>query len=138
MSTRSFATIFGGLFLAVGVAGFVPPLVSAPSEVAAALAPEAAHGRLFGLFPVNAVHNLVHIGFGVWGLLAARSLTGAILYARVVAIAYLALALMGFVPGLDTLFGLAPLYGNAIWLHAILAAIGAYFGWVHRNPVRPA
>ena len=34
----------------------------------------------------------------------------------------------------STGFGLVPLYGNDIWLHALLALVGAYFGWVHRNP----
>jgi len=37
------------------------------------------------------------------------------------------------VPPLWTLFGLVPLYGNDIWLHGLLAAIAAYFGWVHRT-----
>jgi hypothetical protein len=25
--------------------------------------------RLFGLFPVNILHNLVHLAFGAWGIL---------------------------------------------------------------------
>ena len=29
---------------------------------------------------------------------------------------------------------MVPLYGNDIWLHAVLALVAAYFGWVHRNP----
>jgi hypothetical protein len=39
----------------------------------------------------------------------------------------------GLVPGLNTMFGLVPLFGNDIWLHALLAGIAAYFGWVHRD-----
>ncbi len=37
------------------------------------------------------------------------------------------LAVMGLVPGLDTTFGLAPIYGHDIWL---LAGVAAYFGFV--------
>ena len=69
------------------------------------------------------------------GLAASRSLGGAVLYARGVALIYAALTVAGFVPNLNTLFGLVPLYGNDIWLHALLALVAAYFGWVHRSPV---
>jgi hypothetical protein len=39
---------------------------------------------------------------------------------------------MGFIPVLRTTFGLAPVYGNNIWLHALLAIAAGYFGWVHK------
>ena len=34
-------------------------------------------------------------------------------------------------PPVETLFGLTPLFGNNIWLHALLAIVGGYFGWMH-------
>ncbi len=40
------------------------------------------------------------------------------------------------VPGLEptrTTFGLVPIYGHDVWLHAVLALIAAYFGWVNRD-----
>jgi hypothetical protein len=40
------------------------------------------------------------------------------------------LAVMGLVPGLDTTFGLVPIYGHDVWLHALLAGVAAYFGFV--------
>lgn len=125
MALRYFALIYGLVFLLVGIAGFIPGLAQPAGE-------GMSHGMLLGLFPVNAVHNLVHIGFGIWGLAAYRSLTGARLYARVVAVIYAVLAVMGLIPGLQTLFGLVPLYGHNIWLHAVLAAVAAYFGWIAR------
>jgi hypothetical protein len=132
MNTRTFALIFGIVFLAVGVGGFIPGLVG-PLHGGH---PEVMGGgvQLLGLFPVNALHNAVHILFGLWGLAASRSPGGAILYARGVAIIYALLTVAGFIPAVQTLFGLVPLYGNNIWLHALLALIAAYFGWVHRNP----
>ena len=132
MSTRTFALLFGIVFLAVGVAGFLPaPLTSDlhPGH------PQVEGGRqLLGLFPVNMYHNAVHILFGLWGLLASRSLGGSVTYARGVAIIYAVLTVAGLVPNLQTVYGMIPLYGNDVWLHAVLALVAAYFGWVHRNP----
>jgi hypothetical protein len=107
--------------------------MSAPHAEHPALAVGANYGQLFGLFPVNVLHNAVHLAFGVWGLLAFRQLGTARIYARGVASIYAILMAAGFVPGLDTMFGLVPLFGNDIWLHALLALIAAYFGWVHRE-----
>src|SRR5687768_7044614 len=133
MNTRTFASIFGIVFLAVGAAGFFPGLVQPLHEGHPAVTGNA--GQLFGLFPVNELHNIVHVLFGIWGVAAARSLGGAVLYGRGIAIIYGALAIAGFIPNLQTLFGFVPLYGNDIWLHGALALVGAYFGWVNRSPV---
>ena len=132
MNTRTFALLFGIVFLAVGVAGFIPGLVEPLHAGHPPVDPEG--GLLLGLFPINALHNAVHILFGLWGLAASRSLGGAVLYARGVALIYAVLAIAGFIPALNTLFGFVPLYQNDIWLHALLALIAAYFGWVHRSP----
>jgi Domain of unknown function (DUF4383) len=118
------------VFLLVGIAGFIPAFVTTPVEMSRDLAIEAGHGYLFGLFPVNIVHNLVHIVFGIWGLVAYRALGSARLYARAVTVIYALLAILGLIPGLDTLFGLVPLHGHDVWLHILLAAIAAYFGFV--------
>ena len=131
MSTRTFALIFGIAFLVIGASGFF--MLTPGHETGDDLVVKHSYGLAMGLFPVNILHNLVHLLFGVWGLLAYRSLRGSIAYARGVAIIYAVLAIMGLIPGLDTMFGLVPLYGNDIWLHALLAGVAAYFGWVHRN-----
>jgi hypothetical protein len=132
MNTRTFALIFGIVFLAAGVAGFIPALLQ-PAQ-GGAVAPGMHHQLLLGMFPVNPLHNAVHIIFGLWGLAASRAQGQALLYARGVAIIYAVLTIAGWIPGLDTLFGLVPLYGNDIWLHLALAIVAAYFGWVNRSP----
>lgn len=131
---RNVTLVYAVVFTAVGLAGFIPALLSPPADPAG-LAVDSFHGHLLGLFPVNVLHNLVHILFGVWGLLAARSPGGAIAYARAVAVIYALLTVMGLIPALNlhTTFGLVPLYGHDIWLHALLAAVAAYFGFVHRG-----
>jgi hypothetical protein len=127
---RYFALAYGIVFLLVGIAGFIPGLVAPPRVVGPEeLAVDEGFGRLFGLFPINVLHNLVHVAFGVWGLAAYRTFSASRLYARAVAVIYAILAVMGVIPGLNTLFGLVPLYGHDVWLHIVLAVVAAYFGW---------
>jgi hypothetical protein len=133
MSTRTFALVFGILFLVVGIAGFVPALLTPPSPDDP-MAIEAMEGHLFGLFPVNALHSGTHMLFGVWGLVAHRWAKASRVYARSVAVIYGLLTIFGLVPDLNTLFGLMPIHGNDVWLHLLLAAVAAYFGFVaHRR-----
>jgi hypothetical protein len=136
MNTRTFALVFGVAFLLIGLSGFV--LLSPPHAEHPELAVDSFYGQALGLFPVNILHNIVHILFGIWGLLAYKSLSGAKTYAKGVAIIYAVLTVAGLVPGLDTMFGLVPLFGNDIWLHALLAAVAAYFAWVHRDTAADA
>jgi hypothetical protein len=136
MNTRTFAMIFGVVFLILGLGGFIPGLTlmdhnghQADSEVTL----RSFFGYALGLFPVNVLHNLVHVIFGIWGILAAKSYAKSRGYFRVVAIAYGLFVVMGLIPGLRTTFGLIPLYGADIGLHAALALGGAYFGWMNRD-----
>lgn len=131
MSVRHFAMLYGAVFLLAGAAGFVPGL--SPAHMHPGLTVTAASRLALGLFPVNVLHNLVHLAFGLWGVLAARSVAGSVAYARGVALIYALLTLLGLVPATATTFGLVPIYGNDIWLHALLAAGAAYFGFVHRS-----
>jgi hypothetical protein len=84
------------------------------------------------LFPINALHNLVHLAIGAWGLYAFTGFPAARTFARSLAIIYGVLAVIGLIPGLNTVFGLVPLYGHDVWLHAVTALAGGYFGWVHK------
>jgi len=132
MNTRSFALLFGILFLLGGIAGFIPALLGAPHANHPQLVVDQGYGLLLNLLPVNILHNLVHILFGLWGLLSFRRFSAALLYARGVAVIYAVLAIMGLIPGLNTLFGLVPLFGHDVWFHALIAAVAAYFGFVQK------
>jgi hypothetical protein len=115
------ALIIGVAFLLVGILGlFVEDGMGMEADPAAA-------GQVLGLFPVNLLHNLVHLIFGVWGLAASRSAGAARTYGRIGAVAYGALVLLAFVS--PTLFGLVPIGGHVIWLHAVLALALAYVGF---------
>lgn len=126
---RGFALVFGIIYLVVGVLGFVPGLVQ-PAQHAGTLAVEAYHGRLLGLFPINLLHNVVHLLIGAWGILASRTLPAARLYGRGLTIFYGLLAVLGLFPATNTLFGLVPIHGNDVWLHAGSALVAAYFGFL--------
>jgi hypothetical protein len=134
---QKFALIFGIVYLVVGILGFIPGLVT-PPEAGHGLAIEAGHGRLLGLFPINLVHNLVHIAVGLWGLAGSRSFTGAVTFSRGLAVLYGLLTILGLIPATNTLFGLAPIHGNDVWLHALTALIAAYFGFMYRRGYTPA
>ena len=129
MAISTLATVFGVVFLLVGLLGFfaAPPPADAPPLVM-----DHGHGLALGLFPINTLHNIVHLLFGALGLLAAR---GAVMSARgyfqFLAIAYGALAVLGALPATQTTFGLIPIYGNDIWLHALLAIAGGVIGFTN-------
>lgn len=112
MTTERIAQIFGIVFLLVAILGFVTTGMSMEAD------PETAP-KLLGLFPVNVLHNVVHLAFGLWGWAAARSFAGAKSYLTIGGALYAVLAVLGFVVP-DT-FGLIPIGGNDIWLHAVLA-----------------
>jgi len=128
MNTRLFALIVGIVYLVVGIAGFIPGLVAHEDHE---LVVNAGEGLLLGIFPINVLHNLVHLLVGALGVLAYRTFDASRLYARGLAIFYGLLAVMGLIEAADlhTMFGLVPIFGNDVWLHALTAIVAAYFGW---------
>src|SRR5206468_2242154 len=85
---------------------------------------------LFGLFPVNALHDIVHIVVGLAGILSYPSLRASRYYSRILFVVFGVLTVFGFMPKLDTLNGLVPLFSPDTWLHAATAVAGAIAGWV--------
>lgn len=127
-----FALIVGIMFVLIGVMGFIPGLVQPPT-----VTPDAAHlgftsgyGYLMGLFPINLLHNIVHLTVGILGILASISLDSSRLYSGVLALFYGTLTLMGLIPATQSSLGFIPIFGNDVWLHAITASVAAYFGFI--------
>jgi hypothetical protein len=133
MNTGTAALVFGVVFLLAGIGGFFPAPIP---PGAPPLAMEHGYGLALGLFPVNTLHNIVHLLFGVLGIAAARgALLTAYAYFQVVAVAYGLLVVLGLLPATQTTFGLVPIWGNDVWLHALFAGVAAYFGFVARPVV---
>jgi hypothetical protein len=109
---QKLAGVFGVVFILVAILGFISP-------GGMAMTVEPTTGMVLGLFPVNLLHNIVHLLFGIWGLVAARTWTGSKSYFKGAGIIYAVLTVAGFLS--PTGFGLVPLGGNDIWLHAVLA-----------------
>ena len=120
--SRTYAIVFGVVYTLVGLVGL-------------AVAPTLATATLI-VFPVNVLHNAVHVLVGVAGI--AAFLSGrTVEYARVVAVLFAVLTLAGFLP--QPLLGLVPLGGLDIALHAATALLAVAAGWFYRpRPVAVA
>lgn len=119
---RTVALVYGVVFLVVGVLGFVPGVT-------------VGDGYLLGVFGVNALHNAVHLLFGVLGIIAA--LAGwSRPYLQGVGAIYLLLGVLGFVPALyaghEMLFGIIHINLADNLLHLVLGGAAAYFGFAPR------
>ena len=125
-TVQTVALVYGVIFLLVGIVGLLMPGGREMDVTDPAM--------LLGMFPVNLLHNVIHALFGVWGLVAARSWAGAKTYCQVAGVVYLLLVLLAFVD--PTTFGLVPIGGNDVWLHALLAVPLLYFGFTSREPAR--
>lgn len=131
MGTRYFALAAGIVYTLVGLMGLVG--IGETAYTGPQLAFPTGQGDLLGIFPVNLLHDIVHLGIGLWGIASYRSYNGSRAYARGLAILYALLAVLGLLPApLSTTFGLIPIHGNDVWLHALTAAVAAYFGFVAR------
>ena len=74
---HAFAASAGLLFLLLGVLGFIPGITSHYGDMA--FAGPGSGARLFGVFEVSVLHNLVHLLFGI-GFIAAAKYSWARLY----------------------------------------------------------
>jgi len=128
MKTSTFALLAGLAYLAAGLLGLVPALLTPPPPDAPPTTFTLLYGYLLGLFPVNVVHTALHLAIGVWGIAAWRSSNPA-MFARAIALLYGTLAVLGMIPLFNTLLGWIPIHGNDVWLHGMTAAVAAYFGW---------
>jgi len=70
---------------------------------------------LLGLFPVNALLNIVHLGLGVWSYSSSRADTPAGHFCRWGGVVFIALGALGF--AVDNSFDLLPMGGADRFLH---------------------
>jgi hypothetical protein len=116
---RTFATLVGAAFLAVGILGFVPGITSNYDDMA--FAGKDSGAELLGLFQVSVLHNLVHVAFGVAGLVAARAgWRVARDYLLAGGVIYLVLWLYGLVIDKGDDANFVPLNRADDWLHLAL------------------
>jgi hypothetical protein len=131
MNPKKFALIGGTVLLAVGLLSLIPSFSTVIGLVP--LRVETSYGYFLNFFPMNVFNKVVHIGFGIWGILAASSrntaLPNSVWFSRAVFFVMGAFAILGMFNATNTLGGYYPLFGGEVWAHGIFAILGAYFGF---------
>jgi len=128
---QKLAAVFGVVFILVAIVGFIAPGGMAMQPTDPALAAKA-----LGIFPVNLLHNIVHLLFGAWGLAASRSWGGSKQFFTVAGVIYIVLTIVGFLS--PSGFGLVPLGGSDIWLHCLLGVVMVAIGYTAKPVATPA
>ena len=113
------ALAVGAVFLLVGILGFIPGITSNFDQLT--FAGHHSEAALLGLFNVSILHNIVHLLFGVAGVVLARSFDGARSYLVGGGIVYLVLSVYGVVIDHDSSANFVPVNDADNWLHLILA-----------------
>ncbi len=127
---RAFATVLVVAFLAAGLMGFIRPLTDAAGS--GLFITTDAH--LLGIFHVNWLHNLVHLGTGLLALGAAARTPSARVFAQGLGVIYTLVFLAGLLT--NNLLGILPLNGADNILHLVSGAVALAIGLA--SPARGA
>ena len=71
LAVQTTSTVVGIVFLVVAVAGFIPGLTTHYADMR--FASHMSGALLLGLFQVSVLHNIVHLLYGIAGLIFART-----------------------------------------------------------------
>jgi hypothetical protein len=111
---QSIAALVGVVFLLVGILGFVPGITTHYSDMS--FAGHGSGAKLLGVFQVSILHNIVHLLFGVVGLVLAKTADGARTFLVGGGAVYLVLWVVGLVGAADWI----PANTADNWLHFAL------------------
>lgn len=127
---RTAARIVGIVFLLVGVLGFIPGVTSDYDTLS--FAGHHSDAKLLGVFQVSILHNIVHLLFGVAGLVMSRAASTAKAYLVGGGAVYLVLWVYGLVIDQDSSANFVPVNSADNWLHFVLGvgmiALGIVLG----------
>ena len=122
------AAAVGVVFLLVGVLGFVPGVTTNFDSMT--FADHESGAMLLGIFQVNALHNIVHILFGVVGLAMATTWVQSKWFLLWGGAVYLALWAYGLVINLDSMANFVALNTADNWLHLGLGIAMVLLGYL--------
>lgn len=128
------ALIVGVAFLLVGIAGFIPGITTGYDTMQ--VIGHESHAMLLGVFQVSILHNIVHLVFGVLGVLMARTAPQARLFLLVGGIVYLVLWVYGLVIDHESTANFVPLNTADNWLHLALGVAMVGLSFLHRERSR--
>jgi len=133
MALRLFAFFTGLGYAILGILVFITQVLWDPARPRVRqLEIGFGHGYLGGFLPVNIPHNILWIVIGVGGIVASLNRLSARTFARGLFVFATCLAIVGFIPlGVSTLWGVLPLDGWNVLIHAWTAILAWYFGYVY-------
>lgn len=113
------ALIVGATFLLVGILGFIPGITTNYDNLGFI---DQNGAKLLGIFEVNALHNIVHLAFGVFGLALASRHDTSRMYLAVGGVVYLVVWVYGALVDLASSANFIALNTADNWLHFLLGA----------------
>lgn len=125
---QTFALVFGAIYVLIGILGFF---------VAEEFTGGSPDDKLI-IFPVNHLHNIVHLAIGALLLAGSRTVAGAKQANTIVGAGYLLVALLGFL-GLEFMATLLNINGSGSadnFLHLASGALALYFGLTETGTTR--
>jgi hypothetical protein len=128
------ALAVAGVFLLVGVAGFVPGISADYDRMT--FAGHHSGAMLLGVFTVSVLHNIVHLAFGLIGLIMARSPRTARIFLVAGAGVYAVLWLYGVLIDRDSSANIVPVNAADNWLHLSFALTMIALAWLAGTPRR--
>nr|WP_194306479.1 DUF4383 domain-containing protein [Dietzia natronolimnaea] len=129
------ALAFAVVFLLVGIAGFIPGITTNYDTMQ--FAGHHSEAMLLGIFQVSVLHNIVHLLYGVGGVVLARTGRLARLYLLVGGVVYLALWIYGLAIGHDSAANFVPLNNADNWLHMVLGITMVAASFLRRDHPDP-
>src|SRR5215212_3219238 len=115
MAVQGAAFIVAAAFLVVVVLGFIPGVTTHHDLLQ--FAGHHSGAKLFGVFAVSILHNLLHMALGLTGLVMARTYALARAYFLIGGLAYLGLWVYGILIDHASSANVIPLNGADNWLH---------------------
>ena len=117
-NTQRAAALVGLTFLLVGIAGFIPGVTENLDGIT--FAGHTSEAELLGIFQVSVLHNIVHLLFGIAGLVMAKRWASARTFLMGGGVIYLALFVYGLLAENHTDANFVPVNGPDDWLHFVL------------------
>ena len=115
MAVQGAAVLVAAAFLVVGVLGFIPGVTTHLDHLQ--WAGHHSGAKVFGMFAVSGLHNIVHVAFGLIGFIFARTYAASRAYLLAGGVAYLALWIYGILMDQGSALNILTLNSADNWLH---------------------
>jgi Domain of unknown function (DUF4383) len=124
---QTLTLLFGIVFLATGVLGFIPGITTNVGDMD--FAGTDSPSELLGIFQVSILHNIVHLLFGIAGIALSRTWEGARTYLLGAGLIYIVLFAYGLFVGSGDDANFVPINMAGDWLHLGLgiALLGSWY-----------